>query len=307
MKRGMMVRKRLLNKEKRYEKKNLIKNKRIELIFYRMVDSKCAIENLDASLNKTTYNQIIPGQVIAYLSAFVGGIILSYVLIRFLTDKELQSINKLYILIFVLYFVVFAIFIGLFMSVNGKVDNINKRMNCIKGRQGETGSTGLAGPEGKQGKQGQSGGCFSNQGLIYSPAFKLYINRFAGQGETANLFLSELTGNTTQYWTLGVNGQLANKYGNVAMANNQGKVFMNAYQEVESASSSNSLCNQGIPINSQKWLWNQKGQIVLQDGRNQCMTVKEVISGKNKEYRISLTPCKNGNTTDMEDQIFMFQ
>ena len=272
-----------------------------------MVDSKCTIENLDSELNKTKFNEIIPGQIIAILSAIIGGVILSYVMIKFISDPALRAINKLYILVFALYFVVFAIFIGLFLSINGKVNNINKRMNCIKGRQGERGSMGLRGQQGEKGKQGNSGGCFANQGLLYAPAYKLYVNRFAGQGETAHLFLSSLTGNTTQYWTLGINGQLANKYGNVVMGNNQGKVYMNAYNEVESASSSNSLCNQGIPVNSQKWLWNQKGQIVLQDGKNNCLTVKEVVSGKNKEYRLSLTPCKNGNSTDMEDQIFMFQ
>lgn len=272
-----------------------------------MVESTCTVENLDASLNKTKYSQIIPGQIVALISAIIGGIILSFVIITFLTTPELRNINKLYILIFVLYFVVFSIFIGLFISVNGKVENINKRMNCIKGRVGERGSMGLRGERGEQGVQGQTGGCFSNQGLIYAPAYKLYLNRFAGQGDTANLFLSELSGNTTQYWTLGINGQLANKYGNVVMANNQGKVFMNAYREIQSANSPTSTCNQGIPINSQKWLWNQKGQIVLQDGNNQCLTVKQVVSGNNKQYRISLESCKNGNSTDMEDQIFMFQ
>ena len=272
-----------------------------------MVDSKCMIENLEESLNNTRHNKILPGKIVAIIASVIGGILLSYIMIRFMSDPTLRSINKLYILIFALYLVVFSIFIGLFVSVSGKVDNINKRLYCIKGRQGERGSMGLPGKRGQEGKQGKSGGCFSNQGLIYSPAYKLYVNRLAGQGDTANLFLSELTGNTTQYWTLGINGQLANKYGNVVMANNQGKVFMNAYKEIEPPSSSNAACNQGIPTNSQKWIWNQKGQLVLQDGKNMCMAVKEIVSGNNKEYRISMEPCKNSNSTNMENQIFMFQ
>ena len=69
------------------------------------------IENLDSELNKTKFNEIIPGQIIAILSAIIGGVILSYVMIKFISDPALRAINKLYILVFALYFVVFAIFI----------------------------------------------------------------------------------------------------------------------------------------------------------------------------------------------------